>query len=78
MNTKRFVIVFLIGFVGLCGFLVYETGLFDQHGELSRGVIALAGQSSLVAGPNSDESQEENAGDEFDLSNFRAATGFHS
>ncbi len=69
MNTKRFVVVFLVCFVGLCGFLVYESGLFDQQGELSRGVIALANPSSLEAGPE----REENAGEEFDLSNFRAA-----
>ena len=68
MNTKRFVIIFLVCFVGLCGFLVYETGLFDQQGQASKGVITLAGQSFLEAAAKS----VGLGGDEFDLSNFRA------
>ena len=68
MNTKRFIIVFLVCFVGLCGFLIYETGLFNQQGQTSNGVIALANPSFLEAAAES----VGLAGDEFDLSNFRA------
>ncbi len=68
MNTKRFVVVFLVCFVGLCGFLVYETGLFDQQGQASKGVITLAGQSFLEAAAKTVGLTD----DEFDLSNFRA------
>ncbi len=67
MKTKTFMIIFLTGFIGLCAFLVWDSGLFKQP-ENTRPLILLTSDTSL--NPSPVESQDNPVG--LDFSNLNA------
>ena len=84
MKTKTVLISFVVAFVGLCGFLVVDSGLFKHDcARHTAGVIPLASQTTLSADNTgettdadvtetnpTDESKESNS--DFDFSRLRA------
>ena len=71
MSTKTILIAFLIGFVGFCGFLVIESGLFAPAGGVdARPIIMLASEMSVGASAE----EQEAADDVFELSRLTAVS----
>lgn len=69
MSIKTILIVFLVAFVGFCGFLVIESGLFATAGGVDAGpIIMLASETSVGASAQAQEAADEG----FELSRLTA------